>query len=248
MCNGSGGNAGLEETAADWAAANRCPDGPFQTFRSATTRCAAWNDCLDGTFVEYCWVEGLGHEWPGRPRPDRTSPVHPPPRLRRGTTGLIPAAQARPPTDLDATTYIFQRFSVRPRPGRSRAISVSHSSRSELFCTHFAFVWARRAPNRPKRWVPARAVAGTASAEPRPLARQRGAALGGLAPPLGALRRHAGELYHDDYSAMKSMKPVSGSTARMCLSGKINRLYSGAIYMKVFEVTKRPFPVMSWLF
>jgi hypothetical protein len=38
-------------------------------------------------------VAGLGHEWSGRPRPDGTSP---------------PQA----PTNVDATAYIFDRFST----------------------------------------------------------------------------------------------------------------------------------------
>eukprot|EP01051_Picozoa_sp_SAG22_P015322 SAG22_NODE_1983_length_3206_cov_3.243000_2_plen_277_part_00 len=73
-------NTTFAETAATWSRVNGCIGAATQTFRSATTECRAWHDCNSGTFVEYCLIDGLGHEWPGRPRPDGNSPARPPAR------------------------------------------------------------------------------------------------------------------------------------------------------------------------
>eukprot|EP01043_Picozoa_sp_COSAG02_P060827 COSAG02_NODE_8036_length_2738_cov_6.194013_2_plen_333_part_00 len=83
----------FDETAEIWSRLNRCATGPNPTYVSATTRCEAWSDCSDGTFVEKCWVEDLGHEWSGRPRPDGSSPI-------------------QAPANIDATEYIWARWST----------------------------------------------------------------------------------------------------------------------------------------
>lgn len=85
-------NSDFARTAQQWAEINRCTGEALPTFTSATTQCNAWQTCADGTFVEYCQIDNLGHEWSGRPRPDGSS-------------------SPQPATNLDATTYIFQRFS-----------------------------------------------------------------------------------------------------------------------------------------
>jgi hypothetical protein len=67
---------------------------------SATTRCEAWLSCgAPDVFVEKCRVSDLAHEWSGRDRPDGSSP-------------------AQPPTNIDATTYMFQRWSTLVTPSQ----------------------------------------------------------------------------------------------------------------------------------
>jgi polyhydroxybutyrate depolymerase len=95
FCGASDGvcNSDFDEAALTWGRLNNCATGPLPTFVSATTRCEAWTDCDDGSFVEKCLIDDLGHEWPGRPRPDGNSP---------------PQA----PSNVDATMYMFQRWST----------------------------------------------------------------------------------------------------------------------------------------
>ena len=83
----------FNETAVLWSRLNECETGPSPTYVSATTRCEAWSDCTGGTFVEKCWVDDLGHEWSGRPRPDGSSPI-------------------QAPSNIDATSYIWARWST----------------------------------------------------------------------------------------------------------------------------------------
>ena len=89
--------ADFDETAETWSRLNGCASGPSPTFVSATTRCEAWSDCAEGSFVEKCWVEDLGHEWSGRPRPDGSSPI-------------------QAPSNIDATEYIWARWSTVVEP------------------------------------------------------------------------------------------------------------------------------------
>ena len=87
-------NSDFEETAQFWSRANNCTDVvPTPTFVSATTRCETWTSCGGRSFVEKCLVQGLAHEWPGRPRPDGSSP-------------------AQSPANIDASRYIFSRWSA----------------------------------------------------------------------------------------------------------------------------------------
>lgn len=86
-------NSDFEQTAIRWKTWNKCTTGPTPTFVSATTKCAEYTGCKDGAFVEYCEVTGLTHEWSGRPRPDGTSP-------------------SQSPANVDATTYIFDKWSA----------------------------------------------------------------------------------------------------------------------------------------
>lgn len=95
-----------------WAERNGCQVGPTDTFVSATTTCQAYSRCDDGVFVEACQLVAFGHEWPGRPRPDGTSPP-------------------QPPTNIDATAYMFDRFSVvateTAEPRQTDPRSVAHA-------------------------------------------------------------------------------------------------------------------------
>jgi len=85
-------NRDFEETAKEWSKRNKCADrDPVPTFTTATTACYKFEDCAAHT--EYCVLDGLDHEWPGRPRPDGTSPE-------------------QPSTNVDATAFIFQRYAA----------------------------------------------------------------------------------------------------------------------------------------
>lgn len=60
---------------------------------SATSICTSYDSCEGGNFVEWCKTEGLSHDISGHLRPDDTSYL-------------------RPASDLDASEYIFQKFSL----------------------------------------------------------------------------------------------------------------------------------------
>ena len=98
------GATDFQDQAEFWAAVNSCDPTGHETFSSATTTCMAWNDCSGSPaqFVERCWVEGLTHEWSGHTRPN--IPSFSPPRTA---------------ADLDATEYIFSRFSALTQRARS---------------------------------------------------------------------------------------------------------------------------------
>ena len=84
-------NANFEEVAAEWAANNGCRlADPKPTYVTATTSCYEYERCTART--EFCILDKLGHEWPGHERPDGTS-------------------APQPSTNVDATAFIFEKFS-----------------------------------------------------------------------------------------------------------------------------------------
>ena len=92
-------NANFWDTFRDWANHNGCNGAASISFESATTKCMMHPDCAKGTIVEGCEITGLDHEWPGRPRPDGTSPE-------------------QPASNIDATSYMFDKFSFLASQGK----------------------------------------------------------------------------------------------------------------------------------
>jgi polyhydroxybutyrate depolymerase len=95
----------FDRTFAEWGEHNTCEGDAEPTFQSATTNCTAWRNCKardtssgsPASFVEMCWIEGLAHCWSGHERPSATS-----------SEGRC----EQPPTNVDATEYLFDRFST----------------------------------------------------------------------------------------------------------------------------------------
>jgi len=84
-------NANFEEVAAEWSRYNGCRvTDPKPTYVTATTSCYEYEGCAART--EFCILDKLGHEWPGHARPDGTS-------------------SPQPATNVDATAFIFEKFS-----------------------------------------------------------------------------------------------------------------------------------------
>eukprot|EP00913_Durusdinium_trenchii_P004791 g4451.t1 len=73
--------------------------------RSATVNCTVWTGCHDEHVVESCMVYHLDHEISGHVAPDDTTFLH-------------------PASDLDYTTYIFEKFSLRVEPHQIRFYGV----------------------------------------------------------------------------------------------------------------------------
>jgi polyhydroxybutyrate depolymerase len=102
-------NANFEETAGEWARHNGCAvNDPKPTFVTATTTCYEYQDCKAHT--EFCIIDGLGHEWPGHVRPDGSSPE-------------------QPSTNVDATAFIFDRFSAMLPAARPPAVRGATAAR-----------------------------------------------------------------------------------------------------------------------
>lgn len=95
-------NVDLESSVKIWAEAQNCDisTDPVVTMGTGTTTCRAYTDCTgprDSNVtavvpprVEWCWVDGLEHEWSGRNRPDRNVP--------------------QDPENIDASEFIFGKF------------------------------------------------------------------------------------------------------------------------------------------
>eukprot|EP00040_Diaphanoeca_grandis_P032129 m.193716 g.193716 ORF g.193716 m.193716 type:complete len:329 (-) comp32516_c0_seq2:477-1463(-) len=85
-------NKDFDKQSKDWAERNKCDltSDPTPSFTTETTKCFRWEQCEAHT--EYCSFIGLAHEWPGRERPDGTS-------------------KPQPSTNIDATAFIFDRWS-----------------------------------------------------------------------------------------------------------------------------------------
>ena len=99
-------NRDFDDTFEQWGELNGCQGDAEPTFQSATTNCTAYTKCKPrdaansdspATFVEQCWITGLPHCWSGHERPSPTS-----------SEGRC----EQPPTNIDATEYIFDRFST----------------------------------------------------------------------------------------------------------------------------------------
>jgi polyhydroxybutyrate depolymerase len=102
-------NWDFEATALEWASHNGCAAAdPKPTFVTDTTTCYEYQGCQAHT--EFCIIAGLDHEWPGHARPDGTSPE-------------------RPAGDVDATAFIFDRFSAMLPPLRPPAVAGATSTR-----------------------------------------------------------------------------------------------------------------------
>ena len=84
-------NTGIRQAAETWAVANNCARKLSLSYESLTTKCQRY-DCPHDTFVEWCEIEGLEHEYPGHMRPD--------------------TPEQQPATNPDATRYIYDKFSL----------------------------------------------------------------------------------------------------------------------------------------
>ncbi|CAK9034285.1 unnamed protein product [Durusdinium trenchii] len=93
-----------EARAAVAANHSRCTGKELQR-RSATVNCTVWTGCHDEHVVESCMVYHLDHEISGHVAPDDTTFLH-------------------PASDLDYTTYIFEKFSLRVEPHQIRFYGV----------------------------------------------------------------------------------------------------------------------------
>jgi len=56
-------NTALELEA--WAERNACSDETRVVYQKGDATCIAYEDCVEGASVEFCSVEGGGHNWPG---------------------------------------------------------------------------------------------------------------------------------------------------------------------------------------
>jgi polyhydroxybutyrate depolymerase len=73
---------------------NKCVGEPTPTYVTPTTKCEAYTSCEDGTFVETCMNEGMGHSFSGHLRPG---------------SDISPGYQ--PPTNVDGFKYVMNRLS-----------------------------------------------------------------------------------------------------------------------------------------
>ncbi|GAB5366392.1 hypothetical protein AAMO2058_001139800 [Amorphochlora amoebiformis] len=88
--------ASSNTTAELFKSLNNCIE-PFHTsFESKTTKCRAARGCMGGTFVEQCFIKGLGDEFPGH---DRVKP-------------LYPGEPKQDPNNIDAMDYMLKRMSI----------------------------------------------------------------------------------------------------------------------------------------
>jgi len=97
----------FDQISKDWAVRNKCDMSiePVPSTTTATTKCYRFEKCEAPT--EYCWFEGLDHEWPGHDRPDGTSPP-------------------QPDSNIDGTAFIFDRWSAMVD---ASSVSISNSKK-----------------------------------------------------------------------------------------------------------------------
>lgn len=97
VCNG-----GIASTMKTWGKNAGCDVDaePAPTYQSKTTHCQQYKDCAEGVFVEWCMIDGLGHEFSGH--------------LRPGNAGSAskPDYGYQPATNVDGYRYVMNRFST----------------------------------------------------------------------------------------------------------------------------------------
>ena len=98
VCNG-----GIAATMATWGAHAKCDTGKatLPTYESATTHCQKYQGCAAGTLVEWCMIDGLGHEFSGHLRPGNAA-----------ASGKEPDFGYQPATNVDGFRYVMNRFST----------------------------------------------------------------------------------------------------------------------------------------
>ena len=93
-------NKGIDSTMATWANVSGCnvTQPTVETFVSATTHCQRYTGCPGDTFVEWCMIDNLPHEYTGHERP--------------GTSPSAQTSAPQPPTNIGGFRYLMNRFST----------------------------------------------------------------------------------------------------------------------------------------
>lgn len=89
-----------QTSATAWSQRNGCSVDTEQVFQNGDATCDAWTECLDGSDVEFCTIDGGGHTWPGS----------------SFAAFFEMVGQGKTSTDLDATDRMWQFFEQHPMP------------------------------------------------------------------------------------------------------------------------------------
>eukprot|EP00937_MAST-01D_sp_MAST-1D-sp2_P004880 g4880.t1 len=98
VCNG-----GIASTMNTWAGHAHCDTAKatLSTYESATTHCQKYQGCAESALVEWCIIDGLGHEFSGHLRPGNAA-----------ASGKAPDFGYQPATNVDGFRYVMNRFST----------------------------------------------------------------------------------------------------------------------------------------